>query len=158
MTDESRLRSRALTDAQVEQFIRDGFIRMDRAFPRELAEQGCTIMWRDIPFDAHDPKNGQNRSSGCAVMEGDASTRRRTRVLHAAFDQLGKGCWVPRDGLGSFPVRSPHTERSWRCRLARRSQPGDDCDPNEQHNFSAWRVNVTPFYPDRVDERAVTLG
>jgi hypothetical protein len=55
MTDDDCLRSRALSDSQVKQFIRDGFIRIDRAFPRELAEQGCTIMWRDIPFDAHDP-------------------------------------------------------------------------------------------------------
>jgi hypothetical protein len=34
-----------------------------------------------------------------------------TPVLHAAFDQLvGKGRWVPRDGLGSFPVRFPHPD------------------------------------------------
>lgn len=47
--------SGTLSDAQVEQFIRDGFIRIDSAFPREVAEEGCDIMWRDIPFDRHDP-------------------------------------------------------------------------------------------------------
>ena len=35
--------ARALSDAQIEQFIQDGFVRIDRAFPRELAEQGRTI-------------------------------------------------------------------------------------------------------------------
>jgi hypothetical protein len=55
MTDDDRLRSGAVSNAQVEQFIRDGFIRIDRAFPRELAEQACAIMWRDIPFDPHEP-------------------------------------------------------------------------------------------------------
>ena len=51
MTDDDRL----LSDAQVKKFIRDGFVRIDCAFPREVAEQGCDIMWRDIPFDRHDP-------------------------------------------------------------------------------------------------------
>jgi hypothetical protein len=39
MTDDDRLRSGALSGAQVDQFIRDGLIRIDRAFPRELAER-----------------------------------------------------------------------------------------------------------------------
>jgi hypothetical protein len=55
VTDDDRLRSGVLGNAGAEQFIRDGFIRIDRAFPREVAEQGCDIMWRDIPFDRHDP-------------------------------------------------------------------------------------------------------
>ena len=31
--------ARALSDAQIEQFIQDGFVRIDRAFPRELADE-----------------------------------------------------------------------------------------------------------------------
>jgi hypothetical protein len=146
MIDDDRLCSRALSDAQVEQFIRDGFIRIDRAFPRELAERGCTIMWRDIPFDAHDPATWTKPvirlggyGGGCFNEAANAP------VLHAAFDQLvGKGRWVPRDGLGSFPVRFPHPDdpgdAGWHVDLG---FPGDDCDPDEQHDFSAWRVNVT---------------
>jgi hypothetical protein len=66
-------------------------------------------------------------------------------VLHAAFDQIvGKGRWHPRDGLGTFPVRFPHPDdpgdAGWHVDL---SFPGADCDPNEQHDFSSWRVNVT---------------
>jgi hypothetical protein len=67
MTDDDRLRSRALSDAEVEQFIRDGFIRIDRAFPQDLAEQGCTIMWRPelTSLDCHHRANmgGQTRRS-----------------------------------------------------------------------------------------------
>ena len=36
-------RPRALSDTQIQQFIRDGFVRIDRAFPRELADQGRAI-------------------------------------------------------------------------------------------------------------------
>jgi hypothetical protein len=68
-----------------------------------------------------------------------------TPILHAAFDQIvGKGRWLPRDGLGIFPVRFPHHDdpgdAGWHVDV---SFPGEDCDPNEQRDFSAWRVNVT---------------
>ena len=55
MTDDKRLRSPTMSDAQVEQFIEEGFVRLDQAFPRQLAEEGRAIMWRDIPCDPHDP-------------------------------------------------------------------------------------------------------
>src|SRR5580692_7119360 len=46
---------RALSDAQVQKFIHDGFVRVDRAFPRELADEGRAILWRDTGCDPHDP-------------------------------------------------------------------------------------------------------
>jgi len=146
VSDDDRLRSGALSNAQVAQFIRDGFIRVDRAFPRQLAEEGCEIMWRDIPFDPHDPATWTKpiiRLPGYGG--GPFQKAANTPVLHDAFDRLvGKGRWVQRDGLGSFPVRFPHPDdpgdAGWHVDL---SFPGDDCDPKEQHDFSAWRVNVT---------------
>jgi hypothetical protein len=36
---------RVLSDAEVKQFIRDGFVRIDRAFPRELADEARAILW-----------------------------------------------------------------------------------------------------------------
>ena len=47
--------SRALSDVQIQDFIRDGFVRIDHAFPRELADEGRTIMWRDLPCDPANP-------------------------------------------------------------------------------------------------------
>lgn len=139
-------RSYALSSAQVEQFIRDGFIRIDRAFPRKLADQGRAILWRDIPCDPHDPVTWTKPVIRLSGYGGDPFCEAvNTPVLHAAFDQLvGRGRWVPREGLGTFPVRFPHSEdpgdTGWHVDV---SFPGDDCDPNEQHDFSAWRVNVT---------------
>src|SRR5258708_7236247 len=46
---------RALGDAQTQQFIREGFVRIDRAFPRSLAAEGREIMWRHLPGDPDDP-------------------------------------------------------------------------------------------------------
>jgi len=130
----------------VEQFIRDGFVRIDGAFPRELAEQGRAILWRDIGFD---PDDRATWTKPVVWLPGYGGTpfqeAANTAVLHEAFDQLvGKGRWMARDGLGTFPVRFPHPDDSgdtgWHVDL---SFPGDDCDPNEQRDFSAWRVNVT---------------
>src|SRR5262249_59254997 len=38
----------------VEHFIQNGFVRIDGAFPRELADEARIIMWRDLPCDPHD--------------------------------------------------------------------------------------------------------
>ena len=46
--------ARTLSDAQIAQFIQDGFVRIDGAFPRELAEQGRSILWRDLSCDPDD--------------------------------------------------------------------------------------------------------
>ena len=52
---------RALDGAQIEQFIQQGFVRIDSAFPRELADRGRAIMWRDLPCSEHDPLTWPNR-------------------------------------------------------------------------------------------------
>jgi hypothetical protein len=41
--------SRALTDAQEKQFLRDGFVKLDNAFSHATAEEGRTILWRECP-------------------------------------------------------------------------------------------------------------
>jgi hypothetical protein len=55
MTDSEYEPARALSDAQIEQFIRDGFVRIDRAFPRETADEARAILWRDTGCDPDDP-------------------------------------------------------------------------------------------------------
>lgn len=82
-------RPRALDDAQIVQFIREGFIRIDNAFPRDLAEAARAIMWRDLPCSEHDPSTWIQpviRLPGY----GDAPFRDaiNTAVLHTAFDQI----------------------------------------------------------------------
>jgi len=50
-----RKQAPAIDDAQIKRFIEDGFIRLDRAFPRELADEGRELLWRDTGCDPHDP-------------------------------------------------------------------------------------------------------
>ena len=136
----------ALGDAQIQQFIDDGFVRIDHAFPSELAEQARAIMWRDLPGDPDDPASW-TRPVVRLPGYGDEPFRKavNTPRLHTAFDQIvGRGRWRPRSNLGTFPVRFPHPDdpgdAGWHVDL---SFAGEDCDPNEQRDFSSWRVNVT---------------
>ena len=84
---------RALSDAQVQQFIEDGFIRIDRAFPRELADAGRAIPWWDTGCDPDDPTTWKKPVIRLGYYEqAPFRTAVNTPVLHAAFDRLvGKG-------------------------------------------------------------------
>ena len=137
---------RALSDAQIRQFIDDGFIRLDRAFPKLLAEQGRAILWRDLPCDPDDPATWTRPVIRLGYY-GDEPFKRAVNspVLHAAFDQLvGKGRWRPRADLGTFPVRFPSPDdpgdAGWHIDV---SFPGGSSDPNEAPDYSSWRANVT---------------
>jgi hypothetical protein len=137
--------ARALSDAQIEQFIQDGFVRIGRAFPRELAEQGRTILWRDLPCDPDNPATWTRPVIRLGYYNDEPFRKAvNSPLLHTAFDQLvGKGRWWPRADLGTFPVRfpSPHDpgDAGWHVDL---SFPGED-ESIDSNDYSAWRVNVT---------------
>ena len=138
--------TRALSNAQIRQFIQNGFVRIDRAFPRQLADQGRAILWRDLPCDPDDPASWTRPVIRLGYYDNAPfKTAVNSPPLYAAFDQLvGKGRWRPRTNLGTFPVRFPSPDdpgdAGWHVDV---SFPGDDCDPNEQTDSSSWRVNVT---------------
>jgi hypothetical protein len=138
--------ARVLSDAQIEQFINHGFVRIDEAFPRPLADDGRAILWRDLPCDPDNPATW-TRPVLRLGMYGDAPFREAVNspVLHAAFDQLvGRGRWKPRIDLGTFPVRFPGADdpgdTGWHIDV---SFPGPDGSWEERRDFSDWRANVT---------------
>lgn len=146
MTDDHPADVRALSAAEIEAFILDGFVRIDNAFSKEVAAEARDIMWCDIPFDRNDPSTWTLpviRLPGYGG--GPFQTAANMPVLHKAFDQLvRKGRWLPRSGLGSFPIRFPHPDSAgddgWHVDL---SFPGPVSNPDEQHDFSNWRASYT---------------
>jgi hypothetical protein len=136
----------ALSRAQVERFIHDGFVRIDEAFSPELADQGRAILWRELSCDPDDPATWTRpviRLGGY----GDEPFRlaANTPRLHAAFDQLvGRGRWRSPNGLGTFPVRFPSPDdpgdAGWHVDV---SFPGPGRSANEKYDFSESRANVT---------------
>jgi len=136
----TRERTRALSAAEVEQFIRDGVVGIRDAFPREVAERGRAILWRDTACDPEDPATWARPVVRLGLYgQGPFVEAANTSTLHAAYDQLvGSGRWQPRQNLGTFPVRFPSRE-----------DPGDSgwhIDPSfefESPDFLDWRANIT---------------
>jgi hypothetical protein len=135
--------ARALSDAQIQQFIRDGFLKIEAAFPRDLADQCRSILWRDTSCDEGDPTTWAKAVIRLGMYGQEPFARAaNTPVLHRAFDQLaGPGRWLPRMSLGTFPIRFPAPEDpgdvGWHIDTSFPPEIGDPSD------FLNWRVNVT---------------
>ena len=129
-------------DAQIRQFIRDGFVKIQEAFPRELADESRSILWRDTGCDEADPTTWTKPVIRLGMYEQAPFIRAANMpVLHQAFDQLvGPGRWRPRSDLGMFPIRFPSPDdpgdAGWHVDS---SFPPDLGDTND---FLNWRVNV----------------
>ncbi|XVQ13789.1 phytanoyl-CoA dioxygenase family protein [Spirillospora sp. CA-255316] len=129
-----------LDDAQIRTFVEDGFVLLEEAFPREIAEEGRAILWRDTGCDPDDPATWTQpvvRLGNYAQEPFRAAAN--TPRLHAAFDALvGEGRWQPQGGLGTFPVRFPSPDDpgdgGWHVEAS--FSGGDAAD------FLSWRTNV----------------
>ncbi|RUT31307.1 phytanoyl-CoA dioxygenase [Arsenicitalea aurantiaca] len=132
--------SGALGGADIDHFITEGFLRIDGAFSAETADRARAILWRASGCDPEDPRTwtrpvvriGELGLPPFAEAVG-------SRVLHGAFDALvGEGRWLPRNSLGTFPIRFPSPE-----------DPGDagwHIDVSfgtEDPDFLSWRANIT---------------
>ena len=101
-----------LTDGDVERFVREGVLLLKGAFPREMADECRQLLWAATGCAEHDPTTWTKpviriEGRGDAPFAAAVNTER----LHAAFDQLaGRGRWVPRNGIGTFPIRFPVRE------------------------------------------------
>src|SRR4051812_23873075 len=93
----------------VQRFIEDGFVKIDGAFPPELAAAGREILWHDTGCDPHDPTTWTRPVIRLFDYPQEPFRQAaNTEVLHRAFDDLvGLGRWLPRTSLGTFPIRFP---------------------------------------------------
>jgi Phytanoyl-CoA dioxygenase (PhyH) len=132
-----------LTDRHVRAFIEDGFVRIDGAFPRETADVARAILWRGTGCDPDDPRSWIKPVVRLGEYAGPPfSDAVNAAAMHAAFDGLvGKGRWLPRKSLGTFPVRFPSSEdpgdTGWHIDV---SFPGEGSDPTD---YLSWHANVS---------------
>jgi hypothetical protein len=129
----------ALTAAQIDAFITGGFVRIDNAFPEDVAAKGRAILWILTGLDPNDPATWTKP----VIRLGDnpAAPFREaanTLVLTSAYDQLvGPGRWLPQGSLGTIVARFPSP-----------ADPGDTgwhidvSFGTEDPNFLNWRANV----------------
>lgn len=127
-----------LTSCQVENFIDDGFVKIENAFSADLAKQCRNELWVEIGLSPDEPQNWSQpvvrvASKSSAPFIAAANTPQ----LHKAYDQLvGVNRWLAPGGLGTFPIRFPSPEA-----------PGDDgwhvdMSFGDSPDFMEWRANV----------------
>lgn len=124
------------SSVDIHRFVTEGFVRIEHAFSSELAKECRDILWRDLGCDPQDPSTWTKP----VIRLGDYPQEPfcqavNTPVLHDAFDVLvGKGRWLRRGSLGTFPVRFPSPD-----------DPGDagwHTDASFAGNDGSWRLNV----------------
>ncbi len=132
-----------LASAGIRSFIEKGFVRIDGAFSKATAAHGREILWQATGCDPLDrttwtqPVIRLGGYSDPPFREAANSPR-----LLAAFDQLiGIGRWIPRDGLGTFPVRFPSKDdpgdTGWHVDASYPPAPAE-----EDQSFFQWRINI----------------
>src|SRR5690606_16596005 len=98
-----------LAPAQIDHFVRDGFVRIDAAFSPELAAQARETLWRDLPVTAANPASWIQPVIRLGMYaQPPFVAAANTPTLHAAYDQLvGQDRWRAPKAMGTFPVRFP---------------------------------------------------
>ena len=129
-----------LNQEQIEQFIREGYIRLDHAFSSEIAQRARAILWQDLGCAPDDPSTWTQPVIRLGMYTQEPFIQAaNTPVLHRAFDQLvGPGSWLPCTSMGTFPVRFPSptapVDTGWHVEA---SFPGHD-----PANYLEWRINL----------------
>ncbi|MHB0771306.1 phytanoyl-CoA dioxygenase family protein [Bradyrhizobium sp. 5.13L] len=128
-----------LTPRQVQNFIEDGFIKIENAFSTDLANQCRDELWADIGLSPDEPEGWTHP----VVRVGSKASppfieAANAPALHKAFDQLvGEGRWLAPRGLGTFPIRFPSPESAgddgWHVDMSFGTANPD---------FMEWRANV----------------
>jgi hypothetical protein len=137
--DETTALPDGLAPTQIHQFITDGFVRIEGAFPRALADEARAILWRATGCSPDDPATWTQpvirlgMFTDAPFVEAANTTR-----LHAAFDQLvGPGRWRRPAAMGTFPVRFPSAidpgDTGWHIDMSFGTETPD---------FMSWRANI----------------
>lgn len=129
-----------LSKKQIHAFINNGFVRIDNAFSTDLAAECRAILWKATQCDPDNPDSWKQPVIRIGELGFEPFKKAaNTTILHHAFDQLvGKNNWLPRETLGSFPIRFPSklpaTDTGWHVDA---SFPGEVPD-----NYLEWRINI----------------
>jgi hypothetical protein len=130
----------ALTTAQINAFIKNGSVKIEGAFSKEIADECRAILWKETNCKPDDSSTWTQPVVRIGELGFEPFLKAtNTPILHNAFDQLvGKDNWIPKTTLGSFPIRfpseTPANDTGWHVDA---SFAGDDV-----YNYFEWRINI----------------
>ena len=130
----------------VDDFVQHGFVRVEGAFPETVAADCRALLWEDVRrqvpgIDPEDPATWTEPvvRLGDHAEEPFRQAANASRLTEALDVVVGAGRWVPRQSLGTTPVRFPSTESAgddgWHVEGSFRGDAGE-------HDYFRWRVNV----------------
>lgn len=129
-----------LSPAQIQRFVDEGFVRIDHAFPSELAAACREKLWLATGLAPDAPSTW--KAPVIRIGEIPHPLFREaasTPSLVAAYDALvGPGRWLPRGSLGTFPIRFPSPDDPGDCGWHIDVSFGTEDEPD----FLKWRANV----------------
>lgn len=106
--------------ANLASFMFDGFVKVDQAAPRSVADAARDLLWRQTDLSPDDPAGWSTPVRWLSDLTGQGPFGElvRSPALAAALDQIcGAGGWSPRGALGTIPVRfpvsPPDDDRGW---------------------------------------------
>src|SRR3954452_18267939 len=129
-----------LTESQVTNFINEGFVRLDNAFSTQIADGCRAVLWEASGCDPNNPDTWTQPVIRIGELKNEVFKKAaNTPLLLNAFDQLvGRGNWISRTSLGSFPIRFPSKTKAndtgWHVDA---SFPGANAD-----DYMEWRINI----------------
>ncbi len=129
-----------LSKKEIEQFIHNGFVRIESAFSQEIAEAVVDILWHDLPVDRSNPATWTDPVIRLGMYTQQPFVESLNgQKLHLIFDQLiGQDRWIPCRSVGTFPVRFPSDKKpNDTGKHVDVSFPGSD-----PTNYFEWRANV----------------
>jgi len=120
-------------------FISDGYVKLEQAAPRSVADAARNMLWQQLGLSPDEPDGWSTPVRWAADLTGHGPFGElvRSAALAAALDQIcGTGGWQPRGSLGNIPVRFPV------------SPPADDrgwhIDANTPLADGSWEVTGRP--------------
>ncbi|GAB3217179.1 phytanoyl-CoA dioxygenase family protein [Mycolicibacterium hippocampi] len=108
----------------VEAFRRDGFVKVEQAAPRAVADAARMLLWQQLGVSPDDRSTWAQPVMWASDMTGAGpfgELVRSPRLADALDAVCGVGGWQPRGSLGNIPVRFPVTppaeDRGWHIDL-----------------------------------------
>ena len=107
-----------LSESQIEQFIKLGYVRVPQVFSRDVAGAVREFLWEQIELSPDEPQNWIQpvvHLQKCFTSEPFASAL-TPRFWQVCDELMGKDRWQPIDYLGWWPVSFPGFEKEkWRA-------------------------------------------
>nr|WP_090275057.1 phytanoyl-CoA dioxygenase family protein [Mycolicibacterium komanii]CRL67859.1 mitomycin antibiotics/polyketide fumonisin biosynthesis protein [Mycolicibacterium komanii] len=120
-------------------FVADGYVKIDAAAPREVADAARWALWQQLGLSPDEPEKWVEpvRWAGDMTGAGPFGELTRSPKLAAALDRIcGRGAWSPCGALGNIPVRfpvsPPNDDRGWHI------------DANTPQADGGWAVTGRP--------------